>query len=141
MPPRRFNPGAIDDLSDVVEERISKKVKEDFRSQMEEVKVNFRSEMALMKSDMITKIVSALGGLPRHVAAEDGYEKVVEDFKVSRLSGEDKIDHVERPMGNRASQFVRFGSQLKLKHKIEISNFSCTLNPEDIIDSIGELED
>ena len=30
---------------------------------------------------------------------------------------------------------------MKLKHKMEVSNFSCTLNPKDLIDWIGELED
>ena len=72
---------------------------------------------------------------------EDGYEEVVEDFEFSRSSGEAKIDHVERPMGNRVGKFARPRSQLKLKHKMEVSNFSGTLNPEDLIDWIGELED
>lgn len=44
-------------------------------------------------------------------------------------------------MGNRVSQFARPRSQLKLKHKMEVSNFSITLNPEGLIDWIGELED
>ena len=43
-------------------------------------------------------------------------------------------------MGNRAGQFSRPGSQLKLKHKMEVSNFLGTLNPKDLIYWIGELE-
>ena len=35
---------------------------------------------------------------------------------------------------------LRLESQLKLKHKMEVSNFSSTLNPEDLSDWIGELE-
>ena len=38
-----------------------------------------------MNSDMIVEIVSALGGVPRHVGTEDGYEEV------ARLSGEEKL--------------------------------------------------
>ena len=94
--------------------------------------------MALMKSDMIVEIVSALGGAPRHVGTEDGYKEDVEDFEVVGSSGEGRT---KRPRGNRDSQFDRFGSQLKLKHKMEVSNFLGTLNPEDLIDWIGELED
>ena len=131
----------INDLSDVVEERISDKVKENFRSEMEEVKANFRSQITLMKSDMIVEILSALGGIPRYVGTEGIYEKVSEDFEVIGSSGEDRTNHVERPIGTRIGQFARSGSQLKLKHKMEVSNFSGTLNLEDLIDWIGELED
>ena len=53
MPPRRLDLRAIDDLSDVVEERILEKIKE-----------KIRFDMALMKSDMVTKIMSARGGVP-----------------------------------------------------------------------------
>ena len=31
-----------------------------------------------MKSEMIAKIVSALGGIPRYVGTEDSYEEVIE---------------------------------------------------------------
>lgn len=48
---------------------------------------------------------------------------------------------MERPTRTRVSQFSRPGSQLKMKHKMEASNFSSTLNLEDLIDLIGELED
>ena len=41
----------------------------------------------MMKSDMIVEIVSALGGIPRHVGIEDSYEEVVEDFEVVGSSG------------------------------------------------------
>ena len=41
-----------------------------------------------LKSDMISKIVSALGSVPQHVASEDGYEEVTEDFQASRSNGE-----------------------------------------------------
>ena len=71
MPPRRLDPRVIDDLSDVVEERISKKVKKDFKSKME-VKATFRSKMALMKNDMIIEIISTIDGVPQHVGIKDG---------------------------------------------------------------------
>lgn len=48
---------------------------------------------------------------------------------------------MERPTGTRAGLFARPGSQLKLKHKMEVSNFSGTLTLGDLIDWIGELED
>ena len=127
---RGFNSREIDDLSYVVEERISKKIR-----------AEFRSEIALMKSDMIAEIVSALGGVPRHVDTKGIYEEVAEDFEVAGLSSEDIPDCVERPIGIRDGKFARPGSQLKLKHKMEVSNFSGTLTPEDLIDWIGELED
>lgn len=117
IPPKRLHPRVIDDLSDVVEERILEKIKE-----------KFRSEMALLKSDMIAKIISTIGGVPWHVGSKEGYEEVAEDFEVSRLRGEEKTDHVERPMGNRDDEFYRPRSQLRLKHKMEVSNFSSTLN-------------
>ena len=141
MPPRRIDPRAIDDVSDVVEERISKKVKENFRSEIEEVKATFRSKMALMKSHMIVEIISAIGGVPRHMDTKDGYEEAAEDYELVGSGGEGRIDRVEKPMGNRASHFDRFGSQLKLKHKKEISDFLDTLNPKDLINWIGEFED
>ena len=77
MPPRRLYPSMIDDLSDVVEERI-----------LEKMRAKFRSEIALMKSDMIVEIMSALGGVPRHVGTNDGFEEVVEDFEIVGSSGE-----------------------------------------------------
>ena len=36
----------------------------DFRSEIEEVKATFSYEMTLIKSDMITEIISAIGGVP-----------------------------------------------------------------------------
>ena len=94
-----------------------------------------------MKSDMVAEIVSALGGVPRHVATKGSYEEVVKDFEVIGSSGGDKNNRVERPIGTRADQFSRPGYQLKLKHKIEFSNFSGTMTLEDLINWIGELED
>ena len=105
---------------------------------LEKIRVDISSEMVLMKSDMITEIVSALGGIPRHVGTEDCYEEAIEDFEVSRSSG--RADQIERPRGGRTGRFYRHGSQLKLKHKMEVSNFSSTLNPENLIDWISELE-
>ena len=83
MPLRRLDPRAIDDLTDAMEEIILEKIK----AQIEEVKANFRSKMELIKSDMIVEIVSALGGIPRHVGTEDGYEEAIEDFEIYRSSG------------------------------------------------------
>ena len=87
---------------------------------------------------MVVEIMRAIYHVPRNVGTKDGYEEVVEDFEVS---SEDKTNHEERPIGIRASQFAQPGSQLKLKHKMEVSNFLGTLNLEDLIDWIGELED
>ena len=95
MPPRRLDPRAIDDLTDIVEERILGKI----TTQIEEVKASLRSEMELMKSDIIAKVVSILGGIPRHVGTKDGYEEVVEDFETTRSNG--RLDQDERPRGNR----------------------------------------
>ena len=132
---RRLDPRAIDDLIDAMEERTLEKI----MTQIEEVKASLRSEMELMKSDIIVEVVSALGGIPRHVGTKDGYEEVVKDFETTRSSGRAKQD--ERPIGNRVVQLDRFGSQLKMKHKMEVYNFLGTLNHEDLIDWIGELED
>ena len=49
MPPRRLDPRAIDDLTDAMEERISKKI----MAQIEEDKASHRFEMELMKSNII----------------------------------------------------------------------------------------
>ena len=92
MPPRRLDPREIFDLSDSLEERISEKMR-----------AEFRSKIALMKSDMIVEIVSALVGVPRHLGTEDGYEEVAEDFEATRSSGEARTDHMERSMGNRVT--------------------------------------
>ena len=113
-----------------MEERILKKIREELIF-----------EIYLMKSDMIAEILSALGDALRHVGTKDLYEEVFEDFEFFGSSGEIIIDHLERPIGARASQFTRLRSQLKLKHKMEVSKFSSTLTLEDLIDSICELED
>ena len=110
MPPRRLDPREIDDLCDAVEGRI-----------LEKIRANIKFEITLMKGDMIAKIVSDLGGIPRHVHTKDSYEEAIEDFEATRSSG--RFDQVERPRGGRTNQLVRPGSQLKLKHKMEVSNF------------------
>ena len=135
MPQRRLDPKEINDLTDAMEERIAEKI----MAQIEEVKANLKSKMELMKSDIIAKVVNALGGIPRHVGTEDGYEEAAEDFETTRSSGKAKQD--ERPKGNRMVHFDRSRPQLKLKHKMDVSNFLGTLNLEDLIDWIGELED
>ena len=70
----------IGDISDSMEEQISEKMR-----------AEFKYEIALMKSDMIAKIVSAWGGIPRHVGTKYGYEEVGKDFEVTRSRGEDRI--------------------------------------------------
>ena len=105
MPPKILDLRKIVDLIDVVEEQISKKVKENFRSEMEDVRVEFRSQIASMKSDMISEIVSALTGVPRHVGTKGSYEEVAKDLEVSGSIGEDKSDPVERPIGIKAGKF------------------------------------
>ena len=91
----KIGPRAIDDLCDAVEARISEKVRSDFRSELE-----------MMKNEVMRAIVGVL----RNVGTEDGYEEAPEDFEVAGSSGEDKIDHVERPIGTRSGQFARPGS-------------------------------
>ena len=130
MPPRQLDPKVIEDLYDVVEVRILEKTKE-----------KFRFEIVLMKRDMIVEIISAIGGVPQHMGTKDGSEKATEDFEVVGLSGEDRIDRFERSVGNRVGQFDSFVFQLKLTHKMQVSNFSGTLKPKDLNDWIGELED
>ena len=113
-----------------MEKRISEKIRE-----------KFISKIALMKSDMIVEIVRDLGGVRRHMGSDDGYEEFVEDFEVIGSSGKDRTDHVERPVETMVGQFARPRSQLKLKHKMEVSNLLGTLTPKDLIDWIGEFED
>ena len=43
--------------------------------------------MALMKSDMIIEIISAMGCVPWNVGIEHGYEEDIKDFEVVGLSG------------------------------------------------------
>ena len=75
------------------------------------------------------------------MGTKDGYKEVAKDFEATGSSVEDGIDRVERHIRIRDGQFSRLGSQLKLKHKMEVSNFLGTLNPEGLINWIGELED
>ena len=67
----------------------------------EKIRADIRLKMALMKSDMIVEIVSALGGAPRHVGIEDSYKEVVEDFEAIGSSG--RVDQAKRPRGNRTN--------------------------------------
>ena len=83
----------------------------------------------------------AIASVPWHVSIENGYEEDVEDFEVSRLSGEDRINYLERSMEDRVGQLDRFETRLKIKYKMDVFNFSGTLNPKDLIDWIGKLED
>lgn len=99
---------------------------------MEEVKDSFRSQMSLMKSDMIAEIVSAIGRIRQHVGIEGSYEEVFEYVEVVGLSCE--------TYWNQDGQFSSPGSQLKLKHNMEVSNFLGTLSAGYLIDWIGELE-
>ena len=101
---------------------------------MEEVKYSFISEMELMKSDMVFEIVSSLGDVTGHVGTKDCYEEVAKEFEIVRWSGKDINDHVGIPIGNRFVQFARHGSQLRLKYKMGVSNFSSTLTLEELID-------
>ena len=79
---------------------------------------------------MILQIISAIGSVPQHMGTRDGYKEAIEYFEIVGSSGETRNNHVERPMGNRVGQFARPISQLKLKHKMEVSNFLCTFNPK-----------
>ena len=94
-----------------------------------------------MKSDMIIEIVSVMDGVHQHVSTKDGYEEVVENFEVVGLSGQDRIDQIERSMQDVIGWLNWSDTKLNLKHKKDISNLTRTLNPKDLIDWIGELED
>ena len=59
-----------------------------------------------MNSDMIVKIVSALGGVPKNVGIEGIYEEVVEDFEVVGSSGEEKTNHVDRSIWTTIGEFL-----------------------------------
>ena len=78
IPPRRLDSRVIQDLCDTMESRIIEKVKSDFRSEME-----------LMKNDMIIEVMRAIAGMLRNLGTEDGYEEVAEDFEVVGSSGDD----------------------------------------------------
>lgn len=71
----------------------------------------------------------------------DGYEEVVEDFEVVRSSGKDRTGQMERSVEDIIGRLDRSKSQLKLKHMMNVSNFSGTLSLEDLISWIHELED
>ena len=90
---------------------------------------------------MVIEIMRAIDGAPNNMGIEDGYEEDGENFEVARSHVEDRVDCMERPMEDKVGWLDRFGAQLKLKHKMDVSNFLGTLNPEDMIDWIGELED
>ena len=97
MPTRRLDPRVIAELYDALETKISEKVRSDFKSEME-----------LMKNDMVVEIIRAIVGVPRNVGMENGYEEAVEDFETIRSSGRANQD--ERPRGNRVVQLDRSGS-------------------------------
>ena len=48
---------------------------------------------------------------------------------------------MERSIEGNTSKLNRSRTQVKLKHKMEVSNFSRILNPKELIDWIGEMED
>ena len=81
MPLRRLDPRVLVDLYDIVESRITKKVKSDFRSEME-----------LMKNDMVAEIISVLTGIPWNVGTEDVYEEAAKEFEPGGSSGDDQRD-------------------------------------------------
>ena len=90
---------------------------------------------------MKNNITRAIVVVPKNMGTEDGYEEAFEDFEIVGSSCEDRTNCVERPIKTRVGQFARPRSQLKLKHKMEVSNFLGTLNTKDLIDWIGELEE
>lgn len=108
---------------------------------LEKVRSDFRSEMELMKNDTVVEIVRAIVGVLRNMGIEDGHEEVAEDFEIAGSSCEDRTDQIERFVEDRTGQLDRYGARLKLKHKMDVFNFSGILNLEDLIDWIDELED
>lgn len=120
MPLRRLDPRVIADICDVVELKITEKVKSDFRSEME-----------LMKNDMITEVMRAIVGMPRNLGTNDSYEEVVEDFEAVGSSGDDQRD---RSGENRIGRLHRSGTRLSTSYQMEVSTLSSTLRPKDLID-------
>ena len=47
---------------------------------------------------MKNEIMRAIVGVPMNVGIEDGYEEAIEDFEITRSIGEDRTNHVERPI-------------------------------------------
>lgn len=73
-----------------------------------------------------------MADLQRKLALEDEYEEAKDKLEVEYVKG--LIDEGE-------DRFLRVVAQLSKIHKVEVSNFSSTLNPKELIDWIRELED
>lgn len=84
------------------------------------------------RNEMRNEIQNALAGLQRNLKSEDEYEEAGEELEVEEVEG--TIDGGE----DRLLRAVAWVSKI---HKVEVSNFLGTLNPEDLIDWIEELED
>lgn len=94
-----------------------------------------------MKNEMVSNIMKSIAGTLRKLGTKDGYEEVGEDFEAIGLNGEDRVDWVERYVEDRSDQLERSMAWLSTSHRMDVSNFSSTLKPEDLIDWIDELED
>lgn len=84
------------------------------------------------KNEMRNKIQNALIGLRRNPEFEDEYKEAGEELEVKEAKG---------PKDEKEKRFLRAVAQVSKIHKVEVSIFFETLNPEDMIDWIGELED
>lgn len=126
MPLTRLDPRVISDLCDIIESQITEKVKS-----------YIRSEMELMKNDMVTEIMRTIDGIPQNVGTEDGYEEAAEEFETVGSSGDDRRN---RSTEDRIARLPRLAAQFS-NSRMKVSTFSSTLKPENLIDWIGELED
>lgn len=73
-----------------------------------------------------------MANLQRNMESKDGYEEAGEELKAEEAKGpEDKREEI----------FLRAVAQASKVHKVEVSNFSGTLNLEDLVDWIKEMDD
>lgn len=71
-----------------------------------------------------------MNGLRRNPKIEDEYVEVVEDLEVPEV---DILIEQKR--------LLRSMTQVGKSHRIEVSNYSSSLDPDELIDWINELED
>lgn len=84
------------------------------------------------KNELRNEIQNMLAGLWRNPKSEDEYEEAGEELEAKEAEG--LVDEGEEI-------FLRVVTQISKVHKVEVSNFSSSLNLEDLIDWIGDLED
>lgn len=83
------------------------------------------------KNEMRNEIQNVLVGLRRNTESEDENEEAGEELEVEEAKG---------PIYEGEEIFLRVVVQVSKIHKVEVSNFSGSLNPKDLIDWIEDLE-